>query len=107
MSEREVKEFEYTDFGSKSKEPELLTEQKCYFCKSSPILSFQEKFIFCPECAALYLFQSVKSTCDHINSFVPVLIRHPWINKDVDKPFIYRQLEKETCSECDAEVWVN
>jgi len=97
--------------GQPAEEPRVeepkLGNFRCYFCGSNPILFFQGSFVFCPECAALYFCQEQKATCDHINSSTPLLVRHPWINKDTNKPFVYAVRDKYLCSECDAEVQLN
>lgn len=91
------------EISIESKEPKLGNSQ-CYFCGSNPILFFQEEFVFCPECAALYLCQKKTVSCDHIEELTPEMIRHPWIDRDTNKPFVYRHKDKRFCSECDAEV---
>lgn len=82
-----------------------IQEEPCYFCNHSKTIKFHEHFIFCPDCSAIYAFMIIQeAVCDHVEK-APVIYRHPWFDRDTDKPFIYAatldSLFPYRCSECD------
>lgn len=81
-----------------------IEDKPCYFCNHPKTVRFQEHWIFCPDCSAIYTFMIVNEGCDHSKD-APVLYRHPWFDRDTNKPFIYTALLDDQfpyrCSECD------
>lgn len=85
-----------------------IQEKSCYFCNHTKVILFQEHYIFCPDCTAIYTFMTIqKAFCEHIEN-APVIYRHPWFDRDTPKPFIYAALLDDQspyrCSECDRAV---
>jgi len=66
-----------------------IIEEECYFCGQSKVVLFDEHYIFCPYCMAVYTELMVKkSGCYHIKDGVPLAIRRPNIDIDEEKPSI-------------------
>jgi hypothetical protein len=83
-------------------------DKPCYFCGHPQTIGFHEHFIFCPDCSAIYTFMLIlEAVCDHVEK-APVIYRHPWFDRDTNKPFIYAATLDDQypyrCSECDALV---
>lgn len=76
----------------------------CYFCENENTIEFQEHYTFCPNCTAIYSFMMLWDACGHVAN-APVIIRYPWNDNHLDKPFIYTALLDDPypyrCSECD------
>lgn len=80
-------------------------EKPCYFCGNERTIGFGGHYIFCPNCSAIYTFMILWDACSHAAD-APVLIRYPWFDDKLNKPFIYAALLDDQypyrCSECDA-----
>jgi hypothetical protein len=90
-----------------------ISQKPCYFCGNERTIQFgEDPYIFCPNCSAIYTFMTVWDACSHCAE-APVLVRYPWNDDKLDKPFIYAALLDDQypyrCSECDqlivAEGW--
>lgn len=74
---------------------------KCYFCNNEETVLFQEHYIFCPNCSAIYTDLMIQeSNCDHIKNGVVVAIREPWYAKNRNVLFIKEKNNEQECSVC-------
>lgn len=55
-----------------------IVEEACHFCGQPKIVAFNEHFVFCPHCTAIYHTLLLhKSNCKHIKDGVPTVVREP------------------------------
>jgi|GEM_PF-7049265 len=87
-----------------------IVHEECYFCGQPRTILFNEHYIFCPNCAAIYTNMMIqKSDCDHIKDGVPVVISNPWFSasdRKLAKTHIYLLDGVSTlqfCSRCNSE----
>lgn len=82
----------------------VIRSKPCYFCGNTSVVEFGEHHIFCPNCSAIYTFMILWDACAHVVD-APVLIRYPWFDDKLDRPFVYAALLDDPypyrCSECD------
>lgn len=89
-----------------------ISVKPCYFCENEQTIEFAKHYVFCPHCSAIYTFMLLWDACAHVAE-APVIVRYPWFDDKLNKPFIYAALLDDQypyrCSECDqlivAEGW--
>jgi len=88
-----------------------IINETCPFCGQRKIVEFDEHYLFCPNCAAIYTFMIVQDAkCSHVNDNTPVLFNQPWTKRFKGFPFyIVDKDGKQTCGfcgkECIADGW--
>lgn len=70
--------------------------EKCLFCASEDLVEFNEHYIFCKDCTAIYtdmILRKRECNCFGEDDYAPVVDRYPWfkdwqLNYKGDGPFI-------------------
>ena len=73
--------------------------EKCKFCGGTHVVSFDEHYVFCTHCTAIYTeMMVVEKHCDHIDKDSITAIRSPWFESARQK--IAYITEDWKCSVC-------
>jgi hypothetical protein len=58
----------------------VVINEPCYFCNEGQLIGFNEHYIFCSNCSAIYTNMIIhEKECDHVvKDRTPVAIREPW-----------------------------
>lgn len=83
--------------------------EKCFFCDSTDTVEFNEHYVFCKDCTAIYtdmILKSVECSCFGNNNYAPVIERYPWfvdwfLKYENDYPFV---TPTGKCSSCGEDV---
>ena len=61
-------------------ESAVVIDEPCYFCDGGQLIGFNEHYLFCLNCSAIYTNMIIhKKECDHVvENETPVAIREPW-----------------------------
>jgi nicotinate-nucleotide adenylyltransferase len=84
-------------------------EDSCFFCRNQKMVHFNEHYLFCPDCSAIYTFNCfVRPICDHVTKDSPTVEREPWYKnkRESANPYIKETpiTHRRICSVCAEEV---
>ncbi|KKM80503.1 hypothetical protein LCGC14_1339270 [marine sediment metagenome] len=82
-----------------------IVKRKCYFCDQPRTVQFDEHFIFCPNCSAIYSEQILQeSHCKHFSGDSAIVVEFEPLFYPAKKPYV---VGGDICSECGTNVWAD